>query len=70
MMESLKINRYNIQEDFNYGSRFACQNNESYTVEDIALAKKVGLKLLTEYFQNLYNNHSRLCCRETQPAML
>ena len=57
LIESLGINRYNIADDFYSGSRYACKNGESYTVEDIALAKRLGTKMLNEYFQNLYKSY-------------
>lgn len=57
LMETLGLDRYNIQDTFSYGCRYACVDGESYDVEDIALAKQLSVKMLTEYFQNLYKDN-------------
>lgn len=55
LVSSLNIDGYQIRDNFIYGSQYAYRKEETYTVEDVAIAKKLAKKFFTEYFQDEYN---------------
>ena len=57
LVNSLNIDPYQIRDNFTYGSQYAYRKGETYTVEDIAIAKKLAKKFFTEYFQEEYNSY-------------
>lgn len=59
LIETLDINSHFINDDFGYSARFADDGKTSYTVEDVALSKQIGLKLLKEWLQRMYDNNFR-----------
>ena len=59
LMETLNITSYMIGDDFGYYAKYVDDGKTSYTVEDVALAKQIGLKLLKEWLQKTYNVNFR-----------
>lgn len=57
LVSSLRIEAYQIRDSFIYGCQYAYRKGETYTAKDIAIAKKLGKKFFTEYFQNEYNEY-------------
>jgi hypothetical protein len=56
-METLNLDRYCIRDNFANGAYYVCYDEPkdiTYEAEDIAIAKRLSSKLLTEYFQNCY----------------
>ena len=59
LMETLDLQKYCIGDDFGYYAKYADDGKTSYTIEDVALAKQIGLKLLKEWLQYTYNKNFR-----------
>lgn len=57
LVETLDINHYRISDSFSSGVYYVDDGKTDYTVEDIAIAKKLANKFLTEEFQRQYNNY-------------
>lgn len=58
LMETLNLARYHIRDTFVDGASYVCYDdkNVTYEAEDIAIAKRLSNKLLTEFFNNYYKN--------------
>lgn len=56
LIDTLGINTYYIGDNFGYNCNYIEKRGESYTAEDVALAKKVSSKLLRDWLQNMFNN--------------
>ena len=56
-METLDLDKYDIKDNFSYGCSRAYVEGETYTVEDIALSKKLAKKLIVESFQKTYKEY-------------
>lgn len=52
LVETLGINSYNIYDDFAGGCARAQLKDETYTAEDLAIAKKLSSKLIREWLQH------------------
>lgn len=57
LIDTLGLNNYNIYDDFAAGSARAQQANETYTVEDIAIAKRIASKLMKDWMQNYLDTY-------------
>ena len=57
LMETLNINRYYINDNFSSGAIYAQRSGETYTVEDIALAKQISKKLIKDWLQWEYKRY-------------
>lgn len=57
LVETLDINHYRISDSFSAGVYYVDDGKTDYTVEDIAISKKLATKLLTEEFQRQYNSY-------------
>ena len=55
LVETLDINHYRISDNFSSGVYCVDDGKSDYTVEDIAIAKKLANKFITEEFQRQYN---------------
>ena len=58
-METLDLGKYYIGDDFGYYSKYADDGKHTYTAEDVALAKQIGLKLLRKWLQTTFDNYFR-----------
>ena len=57
LIETLNLDRYQIRDSFANGAYYVCYDEPkdiTYEAEDIAIAKRLSTKLLTEYFQHVY----------------
>lgn len=54
LMETLNINNYQITDNFPRGAVSVQHKGETYTVEDIAIAKQLSAKLIKQWLQNEY----------------
>ena len=54
LMETLKILPNYISDDFARGAYYVQKNNESYAVEDVAIAKKLSAAMIKRWLQGLY----------------
>ena len=59
LMETLDLGKYYIGDDFGYYSKYADDGKHTYTAEDVALAKQIGLKLLRKWLQTTFDNYFR-----------
>ena len=57
LIETLGLNRYYVYDDFAYGAKYADDQTDTYTIEDIALSKQIGLKLTQEWLQKMYKDN-------------
>jgi hypothetical protein len=55
LIDTLGMSTYYIGDDFGYSCRWAEKIGESYTAEDVAMAKKVSSKLVKDWLQQKYN---------------
>lgn len=55
LIDTLGINTYYIGDDFGYNCNYIEKKGESYTVEDVALAKRISSKLIREWLQGKFN---------------
>lgn len=56
LVDTLNLNTYYITEGFGYNCSYIERSNETYSVEDVALAKKVSSKLIREWLQKTFSN--------------
>ena len=58
LIDTLGINRYNIQDSFSYSSSYCQKPGETYTTEDVAIAKRLAYKFIKEDLEKYaYNNY-------------
>ena len=57
LVDTLGIDRYSIYDNFVSGCYRAQRNGETYTVEDIAIAKKLAYKFIKQDLQNYLQNY-------------
>lgn len=57
LMETLGINQYYINDSFSYGSSHCQKAGETYTAEDVAIAKKLAYMFIKEDIQRYANNN-------------
>lgn len=56
LIDTLGMNTYYIGDDFGYNCTYIERAGETYTAEDVALAKKVSTKLIRDWLQNKFNS--------------
>lgn len=57
LTETLDIGTYDVYDSFSSGSYRCERSGESYTIEDIAIAKKLAIKLIREDLQNYFDTY-------------
>lgn len=57
LMSTLGITNYNVYDNFSYGSSKCERKGETYTVEDIAIAKKLAHKLIEDDIRQYAYDH-------------